>query len=327
VPLSNYIPKRRSSLFLKTTNREGVLNVFRQSVEKIDDMVEQMKPKDPHTEYMEFVAGRTFGEQEHDTHQRLEYQMRVMKIFKDIKIGGPHGGRLVSKVNRNIGSEVNSFKYHERNCNRFSNHGKRKIMTRIDEMDGYIEDNRKLRERIYDRREEVALPEPHPLQEEFFKAVKRGEEKVVRKMLVEEPELVHEHDALFETGLHWAAKRGDLEMVETFIHFGALTERKNFARKTPEELAEANNRIAVKLHLELHRLQRMASETPEEMTEELRERMEFRLFSSRWNAKKSKSPRKLLTNQGLYTARMLSGLTSSDRTESLPSGRLKMQSL
>jgi len=63
-------------------------------------------------------------------------------------------------------------------------------------------------------------PYEHELSEEFFVAVKLGEFAAVRRYLRINRYLVHDFDSCKQTALHWAAKRGYIDIVDLLIKTG-----------------------------------------------------------------------------------------------------------
>lgn len=95
-----------------------------------------------------------------------------------------------------------------------------------------------------------AEPYSRPQAKEFFMAVKLGETMKVRKLLIGCKYLVYEYDQTRMTALHWAARRGRLEIGEALIKYGADVNKKDDLERAPLYYAvEANDFAFVKMLL------------------------------------------------------------------------------
>lgn len=95
-----------------------------------------------------------------------------------------------------------------------------------------------------------AQPYCRPQAKEFFMAVKLGETMKVRKLLIGCKYLVYEFDQTRMTALHWAARRGRLEIGEALIKHGADVNKKDDLERAPLYYAvEANDFAFVKMLL------------------------------------------------------------------------------
>ena len=77
--------------------------------------------------------------------------------------------------------------------------------------------------------------------EEFIKAVKFSEYEKVQNMLQKDNKLLFSIDYFGQTPYHWAAKLGDIKMMEILISFGKHHNQKDFKGRTPIYLASVNN--------------------------------------------------------------------------------------
>ena len=77
--------------------------------------------------------------------------------------------------------------------------------------------------------------------EEFIKAVKFSEYEKVKNMLQKDNKLLFSIDYYGQTPYHWAAKLGDIKMMEILISFGQHHNQKDFKGRTPIYLAAINN--------------------------------------------------------------------------------------
>lgn len=76
-------------------------------------------------------------------------------------------------------------------------------------------------------------------------AVKRGDRRAVRTLLRQAPSTVRAADADGTTALHWAAHRGDLELVEQLLTSGAAASAANRFGVQPIALAAADGHASV----------------------------------------------------------------------------------
>ena len=77
--------------------------------------------------------------------------------------------------------------------------------------------------------------------EEFIKATKFSEYEKVQDMLKKDNKLLFSIDYMGQTPYHWAAKLGDIKMMEILISFGKHHNQKDFKGRTPIYLAAVNN--------------------------------------------------------------------------------------
>ena len=77
--------------------------------------------------------------------------------------------------------------------------------------------------------------------EEFIKATKFSEYEKVQSMLKKDNKLLFSIDYFGQTPYHWAAKLGDIKMMEILISFGKHHNQKDFKGRTPIYLAAVNN--------------------------------------------------------------------------------------
>ena len=64
-------------------------------------------------------------------------------------------------------------------------------------------------------------------------------------MLNKNPFLVYSYDHAHLSGLHWAAKRGFIEIAKLLIQFNADVDSKDFVKRTPLYLAVEFNNINI----------------------------------------------------------------------------------
>jgi len=76
-------------------------------------------------------------------------------------------------------------------------------------------------------------PLSDPQAAEFLEAVKEDNYHEVEQLLFNSPKLVYEFDEIYQTGLHWAAKRGLTNMIYLLIKSGANINIKDVSGRTP----------------------------------------------------------------------------------------------
>ena len=67
---------------------------------------------------------------------------------------------------------------------------------------------------------------PHPRASDYFKAIKKGNLEKLMSLMLHYPELAKEVDSTHQTGLHWACRRKNLEILKFLV-----TTNTNFAAK------------------------------------------------------------------------------------------------
>jgi hypothetical protein len=83
----------------------------------------------------------------------------------------------------------------------------------------------------------------HKFNTEFFKAVKNNDDFEVHRLLSLHPELANEVDGLFQTALHWAARRNQMKIARILIGSGANPRLKDKLGRTPESVARKYGNI------------------------------------------------------------------------------------
>ncbi|KAM3145671.1 SMC5-SMC6 complex localization factor protein 1 [Paramecium bursaria] len=81
--------------------------------------------------------------------------------------------------------------------------------------------------------------------EEYFQLIKLDDVGELQLMLNKNPYLVYSYDHAHLSGLHWAAKRGFVEIAKLLIQFNADVDSKDFVKRTPLYLAVEFNNINI----------------------------------------------------------------------------------
>ena len=86
-----------------------------------------------------------------------------------------------------------------------------------------------------------AFPDSIP----FMIAVKAGNIIKVDELILEDNRVVHTTDSVGQTGLHWCALRGDINMLRLLVTFGIEIDHKDSAHRTALYLASYKNHTAI----------------------------------------------------------------------------------
>ena len=105
----------------------------------------------------------------------------------------------------------------------------------------YLESNSITIHEVIENNPFQTKPYTLPESEEFLKAVKFSEYEKVNNMLINDNKLLFSIDYFGQTPYHWAAKLGDIKMMEILISFGKHHNIKDFKGRTPIYLAAVNN--------------------------------------------------------------------------------------
>ncbi|OMJ85430.1 hypothetical protein SteCoe_13273 [Stentor coeruleus] len=85
----------------------------------------------------------------------------------------------------------------------------------------------------------------HPKSEQFLKEVKSGNMAGVIEMLIDVPELVRSSDSIDQTALHWACKRGHMEIVKYLLSCKASIYESDMMGRQPEEIAQSKGHFDI----------------------------------------------------------------------------------
>lgn len=101
---------------------------------------------------------------------------------------------------------------------------------------------------------------PHKFAEVFFKEIRKGNIEKVEEMLRKHPGLVNEIDSTGQTALHWACRRGFMELFTFLLRNNARTNIKDIVGRMPEDIARTcNNREMLNIIIMSKRISRQYS--------------------------------------------------------------------
>lgn len=78
---------------------------------------------------------------------------------------------------------------------------------------------------------------PHAFAKEYFREIRSGNTESVISLLIKYPELIREIDSTQQTGLHWACRRKNIELVKYLISSNANCMAKDIVGRKPEDIA------------------------------------------------------------------------------------------
>jgi ankyrin repeat protein len=81
--------------------------------------------------------------------------------------------------------------------------------------------------------------------QDYFKAVKFGEYDRVKEFLELDKRYLYQYDYFFETGYHWAAKRGHKKILELLLAKGDHYNFFDMKNRTPLHMAAQNNNFEI----------------------------------------------------------------------------------
>lgn len=88
-------------------------------------------------------------------------------------------------------------------------------------------------------------PFQSPLANDFIREVKRGEIKAAREYFAQDPYIGLHYDLCGQMGIHWAAKRGDTDMVRLIVKNICDIDAMDSKGRTPMYFAVCNNSLQI----------------------------------------------------------------------------------
>ena len=131
-------------------------------------------------------------------------------------------------------------KVKERNLNKFFK-GKQKRYSVLKHINEYLESNDVTINELIENNPFQDKPYDKSGSYEFIEAVKFGNYDYVNEALIKHNHFLFVIDYFGQTGYHWAAKLGNIKMLNLLINFGRHHNQKDFKGRTPLYLAAVNN--------------------------------------------------------------------------------------
>ena len=128
----------------------------------------------------------------------------------------------------------------ERNLNKFFR-GKQKRYSVLKHISEYLESNDVTINELIENNPFQDKPYNKSGSYEFIEAVKFGNYDYVNEALIKDNNFLFVIDYFGQTGYHWAAKLGNIKMLNILINFGRHHNQKDFKGRTPLYLAAVNN--------------------------------------------------------------------------------------
>ena len=128
----------------------------------------------------------------------------------------------------------------ERNLNKFFR-GKQKRYSVLKHINEYLESNDVTINELIENNPFQDKPYHKSGSYEFIEAVKFGNYDYVNEALIKDNNFLFVIDYFGQTGYHWAAKLGNIKMLNILINFGRHHNQKDFKGRTPLYLAAVNN--------------------------------------------------------------------------------------
>ena len=123
--------------------------------------------------------------------------------------------------------------------------GKQRRYTVLKHINEYLESNDVTMNELIDNNPFQNKPYETYGSYEFIEAVKFGNIDYVNEALIKDDAFLFSIDYYGQTGYHWAAKLGNIKMLDLLIKVGRHHNQKDFKGRTPLYLAAVNNNIEV----------------------------------------------------------------------------------
>ena len=123
--------------------------------------------------------------------------------------------------------------------------GKQRRYTILKHINEYLESNDVTMNELIDNNPFQDKPYHISGSYEFIEAVKFGNYEYVNDALINDGIFLFVIDYYGQTGYHWAAKLGNIKMLDILIKFGRHHNQKDFKGRTPLYLAAVNNNMEV----------------------------------------------------------------------------------
>jgi len=145
-----------------------------------------------------------------------------------------------SNMDKDKTEDKNKDKVKGKNLNKFFK-GKQKRYSVLKHINEYLESNDVTINELIENNPFQDKPYEKSGSYEFIEAVKFGNYDYVNEALIKDNNFLFVIDYFGQTGYHWAAKLGNIKMLNILINFGRHHNQKDFKGRTPLYLAAVNN--------------------------------------------------------------------------------------
>ena len=150
----------------------------------------------------------------------------------------------INNNNKNISRNIRSNSKKDKNLTQFFR-GKQRRYTILKHINEYLESNDVTMNELIDNNPFQDKPYHITGSYEFLEAVKFGNFNYVNEALIKDGVFLFVIDYYGQTGYHWAAKLGNIKMLDLLIKFGRHHNQKDFKGRTPLYLAAVNGNMEV----------------------------------------------------------------------------------
>jgi ankyrin repeat protein len=177
-----------------------------------------------------------------NNNDRNDYNKRSVKNL-DKNISDNFGNR----INKDNNSNQNNIIHEDRNEKKLTQffRGKQRRYTVLKHINEYLESNDVTMNELIENNPFQDKPYHIPGSYEFIEAVKFGNSNYVNDALINDGIFLFVIDYYGQTGYHWAAKLGNIKILDLLIKFGRHHNQKDFKGRTPLYLAAVNNNMEV----------------------------------------------------------------------------------
>ena len=193
-----------------------------------------IKKIDKKPQIMKSVTQKCIDELLEESNNRIKKEEKTEEINFE-------NNDIEEQNNNNI---LNNNSKEKNNLNMFFK-GKQRRYTVLKHINEYLESNDVTLNELIDNNPFQDKPYEIPGSYEFIEAVKFGNFDYVNDALMKDSIFLFCIDYYGQTGYHWAAKLGNIKMLELLIQYGRHHNQKDFKGRTPLYLAAFNNKTEV----------------------------------------------------------------------------------
>ena len=153
-------------------------------------------------------------------------------------------GNIINKDNNSNQNNIIQQNRKEKKLTQFFR-GKQRRYTVLKHINEYLESNDVTMNELIENNPFQDKPYHIPGSYEFIEAVKFGNSNYVNDALINDGIFLFVIDYYGQTGYHWAAKLGNIKILDLLIKFGRHHNQKDFKGRTPLYLAAMNNNMEV----------------------------------------------------------------------------------